>query len=147
MTVISSIPEKSVRCREVCTIKDVRYKEVSLYVVTVAEILIVNLSDHSCLNSYWRMVSRIVQIALKIWVSSCINNNSKLKASFIVSSNFSKLFFDSSVTTLNKLRWIFNWYCNNLNNIKDIIVRNSFASNIFLCSQNIRIYSPIFQIP
>ena len=31
MTAISSVPEKSVRCREVSAIKDVRYKEVSLY--------------------------------------------------------------------------------------------------------------------
>ena len=28
---MSSVPEKSVRCREVSAIKDVRYKEVSLY--------------------------------------------------------------------------------------------------------------------
>ena len=31
MTAISSVPEKSVHCREVSAIKDVRYKEVSLY--------------------------------------------------------------------------------------------------------------------
>ena len=31
LTVISSVPEKSVLCREVSAIKDVRYKEVSLY--------------------------------------------------------------------------------------------------------------------
>ena len=31
LTVISSVPEKSARCREVSAIKDVPYKKVSLY--------------------------------------------------------------------------------------------------------------------
>ena len=33
MTPISSVPDKSVRCREVSAIKDVRYKEVSLHFI------------------------------------------------------------------------------------------------------------------
>ena len=33
LTVISSVPEKSVRFREVAAIKNVRYKEVSLYLI------------------------------------------------------------------------------------------------------------------
>ena len=97
MTVISSIPEKSVRCREVCTIKDVRYKEVSLYVVTVVEaILIGNLSDHSCLNSCWRMINcgelsaeitllgllHIVKPASKTWRNTRVRMNSIVTRSF-----------------------------------------------------------------
>ena len=33
LTVISSVPEKNVRCRDVSAIKAVRYKEVSLHMV------------------------------------------------------------------------------------------------------------------
>ena len=38
LTVISSVPEKSVRCREVSAIKDACYKEVSLYLLKIYQL-------------------------------------------------------------------------------------------------------------
>ena len=63
-------------------------------------------------------------------MSSYINNNNKLKASFIVSFNFSKLFLDSSVIILNKVHRIISWLRNTLNNRKNIRFLRQIFSDV-----------------